>query len=411
MKKTQPNLLLFITLITLNTVSFMATNIYVPAMPAISLEFGVPILWVQNSLTIYMVPFAILPMIVGPLADRANRRTLILFSLVLTLLGSALILMGGLRGLLLGRFIQGGALGLITISARALIADCCKGKEQAQYYSWIQCFSPFISLSSPLLGGLIHRFFGWKGIFIFFVIYCLALWGLSCKSLPKKSLQSQWEFESLSYEAYLKLFQLKPFMRFAFFPALMMIGQSGFVCLSPFIFERSYDLTPAQYGWCTVPIYAGLILSALINIRLLNKICVQKAMILGAGFMLLSVVLLMFNVVGHGGLTCLILACMGYFISNSFLVTNAYALASESTQGRQSCAFALMSFIKISAGIVTTFVSSWFAPDESTLLILFSLASLGVILALLCSHWNSIKQTKKQNSFVQPHRLSNSLSS
>lgn len=377
--------LLFISLIALNSVSFMATHLYVPAMPSMSLALGVKDSWIQASLTAYMIPFALLPVLLGPYADNVERRKLILISLFITLIGSTLILLGDLIGLLAGRFLQGGAFGLITVSARALIADCFKGKKQAQYHSLVQCFSPIVSISSPLLGGIIHSLYDWEGIFIFLMFYSALLWLLTRISLPSPTEKTQ-SIKAISFKNYWQLVTNKSFMQYACLPAFMMIGQSGFTCMSAYIFQNHYGLTSKFYGLCTLPIYGTLIISALLNIRLLQRIETHCLMAVGSCAILMAGGLLAFmEVTSSTSIGLLIISCMLFFLSNNFLVTNAYAKACEHTQGQQGCAFAFMSLLKMSAGIVTTILATWLPAHPHSLMVLFLISGFASITLVFLS--------------------------
>lgn len=363
---------LFFSLITLNTASFVATNLYVPAMPAMSLDLGVSEASIQSTLTLYMIPFALVPLFLGPLADKSDRRTFILYTLLLALLSNLLIITGW--GLWIGRFMQGAAFGLLTISARALVADLFSGKDQAKYQSLIQCFSPILSMGSPVLGGMIHYCFNWRGIFVFFTIYTCLLWVLTYLTAPNQRPKKTAKYPS--FKDYGTLLRNPSFMRYACLPAIFMIGQSGYVTLSSFIFQNVYHLNSAQYGLSSGPVYGALIGGAALNIYLLKRFDMHFLMKLGTGVMFASATYIgLYLLLGQLTMGHLIIGCMLFFAANSLLVTNAYALACKHVHGSQGCAFALMSLIKMTAGILTTELSSLLSFRPVSLFALFLIAA------------------------------------
>ena len=385
MRFQQTSIFLFISLIALNSVSFMATNLYVPAMPSMSLALGVKDSWIQSSLTVYLIPFALLPIFLGPFTDRVERRRMILVSLFITLFGNLLILLGGPIGLLAGRFLQGGAFGLITVSARALIADCFRGKKQAQYHSLVQCFSPIVSISSPILGGIIQSYYGWQGIFIFLMLYTCLLWVLTRFSLPSP-LKKAKKTEKISFDCYWGFIKNKGFMMYACLPACMMLGQSGFTSMSAYILQNEFGVPAKFYGLYTLPIYLSLIFSAVINIRLLSRLQVHTLMALGSlAIVTAGILLVVMGLFESASIILFVISCMLFYLSNNLLVTNAYTKACEYTQGQQGAAFAFMSLMKMTAGILATVLATWLPASTSTLMMMFLIAGFASLSVVLLS--------------------------
>src|SRR5882757_5974548 len=66
----------------------LATNIFLPSLPAIAAELRVSSAAFTSTITVFLATFAMGQLIVGPLSDRLGRRMLILIGLCIFVLGT-----------------------------------------------------------------------------------------------------------------------------------------------------------------------------------------------------------------------------------------------------------------------------------------------------------------------------------
>ena len=101
-----------------------ATQLFVPSVPAIAVEFDVAIGVAQIAFSAAMVVLAISTLFYGPLSDRYGRLPMLYVGLVLFLIGTTVALFStGITMLIVGRIIQavGGAAGMVI--TRAIVRD------------------------------------------------------------------------------------------------------------------------------------------------------------------------------------------------------------------------------------------------------------------------------------------------
>ena len=74
---------LAVLLAALATVSPFSIDTFFPSFPAIEAQFALTAWQMQQTLTAYLVPFAIMSLVLGPLSDALGRRPIVLIGLAI----------------------------------------------------------------------------------------------------------------------------------------------------------------------------------------------------------------------------------------------------------------------------------------------------------------------------------------
>ncbi|KWX81953.1 hypothetical protein AXF24_12750 [Streptococcus pneumoniae] len=86
----------------------LAIDMYLPSMPVIAKEFGVPAGSVQMTLSAYVLGFAVGQLFCGPMADSLGRKPVIFWGvLIFALAGAACALAQSVEQLVYMRFLHG----------------------------------------------------------------------------------------------------------------------------------------------------------------------------------------------------------------------------------------------------------------------------------------------------------------
>ena len=102
-------------LIAISAVGPLALNLFVPSMPGLQQEFGVPYGVAQLTLTLYLIGMAACQLVYGPLSDRVGRRPMLLGGLALFVGASLMAAVApSIHVLIAARLLQavGGAAGM-----------------------------------------------------------------------------------------------------------------------------------------------------------------------------------------------------------------------------------------------------------------------------------------------------------
>lgn len=154
------------------TVAF-SIDAMLPALPAIAAELAPT---AQNSaqlvLTAFVLGLGAGTLVTGPLSDAIGRRRTITAGFALYVVGAVLAFVApSIEVLLLARVVQGlGAAGP-RIAGLALVRDLYSGREMARVTSFVMMIFILIPAVAPALGQQIIAAFGWRGIFLAFVVF------------------------------------------------------------------------------------------------------------------------------------------------------------------------------------------------------------------------------------------------
>jgi len=146
-----------------------------PALPEISAVMS-PTSPNKTQLVIssFVIGMGIATLFTGPLSDSFGRKNIIFFGGVIYITGALIASYSKtLEIMLLGRFIQGIGVAGPRIVALAIVRDLYEGRRMAQIVSIAMIVFTLVPAVAPMLGALIVSNFGWRSIFIAFILFSI----------------------------------------------------------------------------------------------------------------------------------------------------------------------------------------------------------------------------------------------
>jgi len=150
----------------------LATNILLPSLPQMAVSLKVSSAAVTSAITIFLAVFAVGQLVVGPISDRYGRRWPVLIGFAVFFAGSVWCgLATDLPSLLVGRVIQAAGACATSVLSRAIARDLFSGPALARAMALIMIAMAAAPGFSPLLGGALDHYFGWRSEFALVAVF------------------------------------------------------------------------------------------------------------------------------------------------------------------------------------------------------------------------------------------------
>lgn len=256
-----------------------------PAFPAIGASFGADKLAMQQTISVYLLAYAAMSVVHGPLSDAIGRRRVILGGLVVFALASVgCALADDLPTMLAFRALQGLSAGVGLIVGRAVIRDVFAGDDAQRLMSQVSMVFGIAPAIAPIIGGWILGWSDWAGIFWFLVAFSVALLAATFFWLPET--WPQVARLSLAPKRLLRdyaaIFLNPCFQRLAAAGAFNFAALFLYIASAPAFVVDLLRLNERQFGWFFVPMIGGMMIGAFVSGRAAGRISGTRQV--GIGF-------------------------------------------------------------------------------------------------------------------------------
>ncbi len=332
------------------------TDMYLPSLPNMVLDFNTSISMVQLGLSFSMLGLAIGQLIFGPLSDKYGRkRPLIIAMIAFCVSTLASIFSPNIETFIALRFIQGiaGAGGIVI--SRSVATDSFDGHELLKMLAIIGAINGIAPIIAPVVGGMLVTSAGWRGIFTSLLILGIVL--TIASHYLKESLAPE-RRKTTSVFATFKLFKVvfrnKIFMFYVLQQATAQAILFGNISSAPFILQEHYGISPLAFStlFAVNGLFIGLgsVLSAKFRHA---EDCIKVSCIGMLAFSAIAAIVL-FNDWGFIAYELAINPLLGFM---GLTLTAATSLALNSERNNAGTASALFGAICFaSGGIVTPIV-------------------------------------------------------
>jgi len=355
--------LFFIFLFIISCLGQVASDIYLPALPAIRNALGTTTHLVQFSIAVFMFGFAVSHLVYGPISDSVGRKKPLIIGILICIIGTFLCQYAtSIHPFLLGRLLQGAGAGAGAALFRSILRDVYSGDHLAKVSSIFAVSRVFLLASSPLIGGYLLHFFGWRSCFLFLNIYAgISLIGsiLVMKETNKYMHLHSSQISYIAKNAW-TLISSPIFMGYSFCILLAFGGILAWITTLPIILQEVVGLTPVEFGW--VSAIAGLffIVGGFANAMLVTRFGLDKMLKVGLAIMLLAgLIMLVFGLFGDINTFVIMFPVVIYILGTSMIFSNAYAGAFHPFPKIAGTAGAIFGFLQIIGGAISSMIMSF----------------------------------------------------
>lgn len=296
-----PGRKLTVVLALLSTLGPFSIDAFFPSMRVIAADFGVSYFTVQQALTAYMLPYALMSLVHGSLSDAIGRRSVVLAGLAVYALAAAGCALAPSFGWMLAfRALQGAVAGVGMIIGRAVVRDRYSGPQAQRVMSTITMVFALGPALAPVVGGWVHVWFGWRAVFYTMTLFGLALMLLVLRFLPEtlpRENRQPLHLGSL-VRSTLAIMGHGEFLRLTAASSLCFVGLQAYIGAAPAIILDHWHGTETGFAMLTIPIIAGYSSGAFFSGRMAGRLPPERQayfgflVLLATSFVMLALQLL-----------------------------------------------------------------------------------------------------------------------
>jgi DHA1 family bicyclomycin/chloramphenicol resistance-like MFS transporter len=379
--------------------SQMALTMYLPSLPTIATELSVPYGTAQLTLSIYLFAFAFAQLAVGPLSDNLGRRPMLLTSLCVFTIGSLCCgLAPTIETLIASRLVQAcGACGSVVLG-RAIVRDSRSGPELPRAMGYMASSMALAPALSPLLGGQLLSFFGWRSNFwlttAFGFVMLVLVWRILGETAPKAAPRTTSVVRDY-IDGFRAVLRERRFVGLMIAATCASAGFNVFFSGGPILLIQVMGVAAELFGWFTLAWAGNFVVGSLVSSRLQGRVSSLLLIPVGQGVLTLGA-LGMIVTAALGYVTPLVLivplVLMGW--GNGLNMPNAMANALVAVPAnRVGAASALMGFVQmITAAVLTLLVG--YVPHDTQMNIGIGVAVTGIV--GLVGWWTLVRRSPAQ---------------
>jgi len=383
------SVLLGTTLIMLFALQTSAIDTLFPGIPDIRSEFAVGAGAAQLSMSAFVYAFAAVQLVYGPLSDRFGRRPVLLWSMSLFTLGAMLaVIAGTFETLVVSRVLQGIGAGAAPTIARAVIRDIYGPERSGQVMSYIMAGFGCIAVATPIIGGVLTDWLGWRAIFAYMAVngavIVVLVWCRLAETLPVRDLQG------LRILRLLRNFPLlltdRRFVVITVSTCCIHGAMFGWLSGSILVFIESYGATPSLAGTFISVSLVGFIVGSIIAGRISIRLGSTRLISAGALVCLSSAATaLMIAHAAPQSALLVIVPVMGFMFGVGFVIPPAAAAAIAPFPTMAGAASSFLGFSQISASSTVILISGYLYDGtmRPVALVMTILAAIGLSVFLV----------------------------
>lgn len=341
----------------ITSIAPLATDMYVPAFPAVADDLDASATQVQLTLTTFFVGMALGQLIGGPVSDKLGRRGLLLASLVVLAASSMVCAFSPVIAVMLtARLVQGLSGGWAMVIARSIVVDLTSGAQMVRSLNMVAGVAGVAPIVGPLIGAAVLQLSDWRVSFWLVAVLATLMVVVTAVCVTETLPAARRHSGGLTRLAGSAGEVLRTR---AFSGHLIVFGFSmgtifAYVATSAFVLQSMNGLSPIAYSIDFAFNAVGLTVATLVAARLADR--VPTRLVVGTGLVATvaaGVVLLLGAVWFNMPLP---VALVGFFVlmsAQGLIGPNAGALASEAVPGHPGTGSAMLGFLQwCMAGVI-----------------------------------------------------------
>jgi MFS transporter, DHA1 family, multidrug resistance protein len=266
-----------------------AIDTYLPAFSGIAVSLNASPLQMQQTLSSYLLGFAVMNLFHGALSDSLGRRPIVLAGIALFTLASLGCALSQSIGQLVGfRALQGMSAGAGMVVSRAIIRDMYPPADAQRVMSQVTIYFGIAPAVAPLIGGWLYAHADWHSIFWLLVVLGAALWVAIARWLPETlAVSARQPFEAGHLlRGYWQMLRSARFVALVLASGIPFNGMFLYVLSAPVFLGEHLQLAPTQFFWFFILTISGIMGGAWLSGRLAGRVPARRQ--IRYGFLIMS---------------------------------------------------------------------------------------------------------------------------
>ncbi len=249
----------------------LAVDLYLPAMPQLAADLNTDITLVQNTLSIYLLGYAIGLVFFGPLADKSSRRRLVIFGISGFFIASiALAFCQNIEQFLAVRFIQA----IVSSAAIVVVPSTIReyyGKNIAKGLSYVTMIMMLAPLVAPSIGSALLLLGKWPLLFYCIAGYAIVVLACALKFLPERQTMTATAKQYSFFARYAIVLGHKKARLDLISSMMVSLAFFAYLTAIPFVYLTVFKVSEIEFSALFALNVAALMSAHFINTRLVGK--------------------------------------------------------------------------------------------------------------------------------------------
>ncbi|EIE5477037.1 Bcr/CflA family multidrug efflux MFS transporter [Salmonella enterica] len=325
----------------------LSIDMYLPALPVISAQFGVPAGSAQMTLSTYILGFALGQLIYGPMADSLGRKPVIL--------GGTLVFAAA-------------AAAAASVVINALMRDIYPKEEFSRMMSFVMLVTTIAPLMAPIVGGWVLVWLSWHYIFwilaIAAILASVMIFALIKETLPIERRQPFHIRTTIGNFA--ALFRHKRVLSYMLASGFSFAGMFSFLSAGPFVYIEINHVPPQDFGYYFALNIVFLFVMTIINSRFVRRVGALNMFRAGLWIQFAMAVWMVFSALMGLGFWALVVGVAAFVGCVSMVSSNAMAVILDEFPHMAGTASSLAGTFRFGIGAIVgallslaTFTSAW----------------------------------------------------
>ncbi|MDS1269296.1 multidrug effflux MFS transporter [Lipingzhangella sp. LS1_29] len=350
----------------------LATDLYLPAMPAIADDLATTEARVQLTLTAIMVGLAVGQLAIGPMSDAWGRRRPLLIGMsVFTVASLLCTVVPTVEAFVAVRFVQGVAGAAGAVISRAIVRDLFAGDEVTRILSRLILVMGIAPMVGPIIGGQLLLVGPWQLGFVLLAVVStisvVLVYTLLPESLPASRRRPR--TPGMLLRTFTGMLRTPAFI----LPTLILSLSFGmmftYIASFSFVAQSQLGATAQQFSLVFAVNTVGLISGTQVNALLIGRVGIRRRLVCGlAAAVLLVSTQMLLAATGHTSLVGLTVLLFLLMLSVGFVLPNATSLAIASQEPSVAgTASALIGSMQFALGGSVSALAGLTSTGEATL--------------------------------------------